>query len=64
MKKRKLRNWVKLVILALGVYTGICLANYISRKIEAQKELETQAISYCVSQGRSEQKCIEGLYGN
>ena len=64
MKRRKLRGWVKIVIFAIGVITGICLANAILKGIEKQKEFEQQAINYCIAQGRTEKKCIEGLYGN
>ena len=64
MKKRKLRCWVKVVIFILGVIAGIFLANAIVKGIAKQKEFEKQAINYCIAQGKTEKKCIEGLYGN
>lgn len=64
MKRRKLRGWVKIVIFILGVIAGIYLANAITKGIAKQKEFEQQAINYCVAQGKTEKKCIEGLYGN
>lgn len=64
MKKRKLKGWVKVVIFILGVIAGICLANAIVKEAAKQKEFETQAINYCIAQGKTEKKCIEGLYGN
>ena len=64
MKKRKLRCWVKVIIFILGVIAGIYLANSIVKGIEKQKEFEKQAINYCIAQGKTEKKCIEGLYGN
>ena len=64
MKKRKLRCWVKIVIFILGVIAGIYLANAIVKGIAKQKEFEKQAINYCIAQGKTEKKCIEGLYGN
>ena len=64
MKRRKLRGWVKIVIFILGVSAGICLANAITKGIAKQKEFEQQAINYCIAQGKTEKKCIEGLYGN
>lgn len=64
MKRRKLRGWVKIVIFAIGVIAGIYLANAIVKGITKQKEFEQQAINYCIAQGKTEKKCIEGLYGN
>ena len=64
MKKRKLKGWVKIVIFAIGVIAGIYLANAITKGIAKQKEFEQQAINYCIAQGKTEKKCIEGLYGN
>lgn len=64
MKRRKLRCWVKIVIFAIGVIAGICLANAIVKEAAKQKEFEKQAINYCIAQGKTEKKCIEGLYGN
>ena len=64
MKKRKLRCWVKIVIFAIGVIAGIYLANAIVKGIAKQKEFEKQAINYCIAQGKTKKKCIEGLYGN
>ena len=64
MKKRKLRCWVKIVIFILGVIAGIYLANAIVKGIAKQKDFEQQAINYCIAQGKTEKKCIEGLYGN
>lgn len=60
MKKRKLRCWVKIVIFAIGVIAGIFLA----KDFIKQQEFEQQAINYCIAQGKTEKKCIEGLYGN
>lgn len=64
MKRRKLRGWVKIVIFILGVIAGIYLANAIVKGIAKQKEFEQQAINYCIARGKTEKKCIEGLYGN
>lgn len=64
MKRRKLRGWVKIVIFILGVIAGIYLANAIVKGIAKQKEFEQQALNYCIAQGKTEKKCIEGLYGN
>ena len=64
MKKRKLRGWVKIVIFILGVIAGIYLANAIVKRVEKQKEFEQQALNYCIAQGKTEKKCVEGLYGN
>ena len=64
MKKRKLKGWVKIVIFAIGVIARIYLANAIVKGIAKQKEFEQQAINYCIAQGKTEKKCIEGLYGN
>lgn len=64
MKKRKLRMWVKVVIFIVGAYVGLNVGECLVNKLQYNEQINEQAIKYCVSQGRSEQKCIEGLYGN
>lgn len=64
MKKRKLRMWVKVVLFIVGAYVGLNIGESLVSKIQYEQQVNEQAINYCVSQGRSEQKCIEGLYGN
>ena len=64
MKKRKLRKWVKIFIFIVGFIVGLQLSKGISNQLKKQQEFEIQAIKYCIAQGKTEKKCIEGLYGN
>lgn len=59
MKKvRRLRKWVKVVAFILGFAVGVMLLNYVTKN---WKEIDQQAIEYCIEQGYEEDYCLKGL---
>lgn len=57
MKKRRLKSWVKIVIIVVILIGAILMLDNFRKQDEV-------AIVRCIAKGYSEDYCVRGLYGN